>query len=227
MSGDMPAQERAGLALALVQHAAPRLRMPWHARLRDLLSSYLPLMLMAVLALATWWLVKNSPRASGPVDQPVVSAEPDYTMSKFAIERFDATGRLKLRIEGDQLRHFPAFDRVEIQEARIRAIAPDGRVTLARALRAVGNGDGSEVQLIGEAEVRSEYRDGQTLRVRGEFLQAYFVTERVRSDRPVRVTLGGNEFKAAGLEYDNVAQRLDLKGPMRADLPPRPGRPSR
>jgi lipopolysaccharide export system protein LptC len=195
--------------------------------MRDLLSSYLPLMLMAMLALATWWLVKNSPRASGPVDQPAVSAEPDYTMRQFGIERFDAAGRLKLRIEGDQLRHFPAFDRVEIQAARIRAIAPDGRVTLASAQRAVGNGDGSEIQLIGEAEVRSEYRGGQTLRIRGEFLQAYLLTERLTSDRPVRVTLGNNEIKAEGLDYDNVAQRLDLKGPMRADLPPRANRPSR
>jgi lipopolysaccharide export system protein LptC len=42
--------------------AAPRRAMPWHLRLREALSSYLPLLLMALLALATWWLVKNSPR---------------------------------------------------------------------------------------------------------------------------------------------------------------------
>ncbi len=221
MSGDAQSPDGASLPLTLGLRLAPRLRLPWHARLRDLLSSYLPLMLMAVLALATWWLVKNSPRSPATATEPAVSAEPDYTMRQFAIERFDATGRLKLRIEGAQLRHFPAFDRVEIQEARIRAIAPDGRVTVAQAQRAVGNGDGSEVQLIGDAEVRSVYRDGQTLVVRGEFLQAFFVTERLHSDQPVRVTLGGSEFKAMGLDYDNVAQRLDLKGPMRAELPPR------
>jgi lipopolysaccharide export system protein LptC len=152
---------------------------------------------------------------------PAPSAEPDYTMRQFAIERFDAAGRLKLRIEGEQLRHFPASDRVEIQAPRIRAISLDGRVTVAQARRAVGNGDGSEVQLIGEVDVRSEYRNGQTLLVRGEFLQAYFLTERLRSDQPVRVTLGASEFKAAGLDYDNVAQRLDLQGPLRAELPPR------
>ncbi len=221
MSGDAQSPDGASLPLTLGLRLAPRLRLPWHARLRDLLSSYLPLMLMAVLALATWWLVKNSPRSPATATEPAVSAEPDYTMRQFAIERFDATGRLKLRIEGAQLRHFPAFDRVEIQEARIRAIAPDGRVTVAQAQRAVGNGDGSEVQLIGDAEVRSVYRDGQTLVVRGEFLQAFFVTERLHSDQPVRVTLGGSEFKAMGLDYDNVAQRLDLKGPMRAELPSR------
>jgi lipopolysaccharide export system protein LptC len=179
---------------------------------------------MAVLALATWWLVKNSPRAAIQAEPLVASTEPDYTMHQFAIERFDATGRLKLRIEGQQLRHFPASDRVEIQQALIRAIAPDGRLTVARAQRAVGNGDGSEVQLIGEAEVRSETRNGQKLRVRGDFLQAHFVTERLYSDRPVRVTQGGSELTAGGLDYDNVTQRLELKGPMRAELPARAAR---
>src|SRR5262245_34750675 len=31
-------------------------------RLRELLGAYLPLLLMALLALGTWWLVKNTPR---------------------------------------------------------------------------------------------------------------------------------------------------------------------
>jgi lipopolysaccharide export system protein LptC len=221
MSADLPRPDGGGLPVALGLSPVQRVQLPWHLQLRDLLSSYLPLMLMAVLALATWWLVKNSPRLAQPSEMSAPSAEPDYTMRQFAIERFDAAGRLKLRIEGDQLRHYPASDRVEIQAPRIRAISPDGRVTVAQALRAVGNGDGSEVQLIGDVDVRSEYRNGQTLLVRGEFLQAYFLTERLRSDQPVQVTLGDSEFKAAGLEFDNVAQRLDLRGPMRAELPPR------
>jgi lipopolysaccharide export system protein LptC len=199
---------------------APRPQVPWPTRLSDALSSYLPLLLMTMLALGSWWLVKNSPRGPAVPTEASVSAEPDYTMERFAIERFDATGRLKLRIEGQTLRHLPASDRVEIQDARIRALAQDGRVTLAQAHRVLANGDGSEVQLIGQAEVRSEFRSGQLLTVRGEYLQAAFVTERVFSDRPVIVTLGGNEIRAAGLAYDNVTQKLDLTGPMRAELAP-------
>ena len=32
-------------------------RLPWHLRLVETVSAYLPLLLMALLALATWWLV--------------------------------------------------------------------------------------------------------------------------------------------------------------------------
>ena len=40
--------------------------LPWRARVLDSLSSYLPLLLMGLLALGSWWLVKNTPLADGP-----------------------------------------------------------------------------------------------------------------------------------------------------------------
>ncbi|MBX3599215.1 MAG: LPS export ABC transporter periplasmic protein LptC [Rubrivivax sp.] len=204
---------------------APRpVAMPWHLRLRELLAGWLPLLLMLLLALATWWLVENSPRPPGPVVERPVSPDPDYTMTRFALERFDAEGRLKLRIEGAEMRHYPADDRFEVDAAQIRAIAPDGRVTLAQARRAVGSGDGSELQLLGGAQVTSTDGRGQTLVMRGEFLHAFLVTEQIRSHLPVQVRLGASELRAAGLEYDHPTQRLELKGPMRVVLPPRPGR---
>jgi lipopolysaccharide export system protein LptC len=201
--------------------ATARAAVPWSLRLRELFSTYLPLLVMALLGLASWWLVKHSPRSDASSTERAVSADPDYTMTHFALERFDATGRLKLRIEGERLRHFPAEDRIEIDDARIRAIALDGRVTLASARQALGNGDGSEVQLRGGAEVTSSDASGVPLVMRSEFLHAFLVTERVQSHEPVRVTYGGTELRAAGLLYDHAARRLDLGGPMRAVLTPR------
>jgi lipopolysaccharide export system protein LptC len=173
------------------------------------------------LALATWWLVKNSPRWDAPPQARAVSTEPDYTMTQFALERFDATGRLKLRIEGARLRHFPETDSVDIDEAQIQAFAPDGRVTVARAKRALGSGDGSELQLLGAAEVTSVDAQGAPLLMRSEFLHAFLLLERVKSHLPVRVQLAGNEVRAAGLDYDHPSARLELKGPVRAVLTPR------
>ncbi|RVU49877.1 LPS export ABC transporter periplasmic protein LptC [Rubrivivax rivuli] len=201
--------------------------MPWHLRWREQLSSYLPLLVMALLVLASWWLVKNSPRPLAPAEERPVSNEPDYTMAQFALERFDAQGRLKLRIEGATLKHFPATDRIEIEDAQIRAISPDGRVTLARAKLALGNGDGSEVQLRGGAEVTATDANGQPLVMRSEFLHAFLVTEQVRSHLPVEVRLGGNALRAAGLDYDHGQRRLELLGPMRAELTPRAPVPAR
>jgi lipopolysaccharide export system protein LptC len=198
-----------------------RRAMPWHLRLRETLSTYLPSLLMAALALATWWLVKNSPKPPGEVAPRAVSAEPDYTMSGFALERFAPDGRLVLRIEGAQMRHYPDSDRIEIDGAVIQAWSPAGRLTRASAARAVGTGDGSELQLLGGAEVVGEDAAGVPLLIRSEFLHAFFIDERVESDRPVLVRHGATELRADGLLYAHASQRLELKGPLKVTLTPR------
>ena len=114
---------------------------------------------------------------------------------------------------------------VEIDQARIRAYAPDGRVTVATAARALGNGDGSELQLLGGAEVTAQDATGQPLVMRGDFLHAFLVTEQVRSHLPVMVSQGGTSLHAAALDYDHAKRRLDLKGPLRAVLAPRAPQP--
>ena len=208
------------LSLGPAAPAAPRPRTPWPVRLREALLGYLPLLMMGALALGTWWLVKNSPQPAGPQAEKALRREPDYTMTNFSLERFDATGRLALRIEGIRMRHFPDTARIEIEGIRLRALAPDGRATEAHALRAIANDDGSEVQLVGEAEVTSVDARGVPLVVRSEFLHAFLVTERVRTHLPVTVRHGSSQMRAAGLEYDRARGRLELRGPMRIELAP-------
>jgi lipopolysaccharide export system protein LptC len=181
--------------------------------LLDLVSAYLPLLMMALLASATWWLVRNAP----PVDEPAAAAAPrheaDYVMTRFVVQRFDAEGTLRTQIEGERLRHFPDDDTLEVDDARIRAVGSDGLVTTATARRALANGDGSELQLIGDAHVvRPGVGSAAPIDFRSEFLQAFRNVERVRTHLPVVVTQGQSVVRAAGMEYDNLARVVDLKG---------------
>ena len=198
--------------------AIRRPHQPWHLRLRDGLSSYLPLLLMALLALATWWLVKNTPGAPPERSATVASGVPDYTMRRFVLQRFAPDGRLTARLEGRELRHYPGSDRIEVDELQLRAFAPDGRLTTATARRAVSNGAASELQLQGGAEVIGTDADGSPVEIRSEFLQAFIETQVVRTHLPVQVTHGASVLRAGGLNYDGVARVLDFKGPVRASL---------
>ncbi len=206
---------------------APRLATPWHVRLRETLSSYLPLLLMALLALSTWWLVKNTPHADAPAERTVLRKEPDYTMSNFVLQRFDRDGRLSLRLEGLQMRHLPDLDRIEVDGVRLQSWAQGGRITRASARRAIGNGDASELQLQGDATVVSSGGavpaggKDEPIEFRGEFLHAFVTTERAQSHLPVQVLQGGNDIRAAGFDYDHLAGRLDLTGPVRMAFPPK------
>ena len=196
-------------------------RLPWHLRLVETVSAYLPLLLMALLALATWWLVKNTPLPDTERGSAPLRHEPDYAMSQFMVQRFAADGTLRAQIEGDAMRHYPDTDTLEVDNARIRHIGLDGHVTVATARRALSNGDASEVQLQGGAHVvREGLGDEEPIDFRGEFLHAFLATERVRSHLPVTVTRGGTEIRADAMDYDNLDRVVQLKGHVQATFPP-------
>ncbi len=199
---------------------------PWHWRLLEMVSSYLPLLLMALLALGTWWLVKNTPVADAERVAAPLRHEPDYEMRNFSVQRFAAEGPLRAQIEGDALRHYPDTDTVEIDNVRVRAIGADGRITYASARRGIANGAGTEVQLLGGAQVVSEATTtSAAIDFRGEFLHAFLDTERVRSHLPVTVTHGDTQVYADGMEYSHLDRLITFNGRMRASfLPKSPAR---
>lgn len=197
---------------------------PWRMRLFDLLQAYLPLLLMALLALGTWWLIKATPVPGE--DRPAAAPrhEADYAMTTFMVQRFAADGTMRAQIEGDALRHFPDTDTLEIDNARIRALSGDGRVTLATARRALANGDATELQLQGGAHVTREAQGADpAIEFRSEFLHAFLNVERVRSHLPVTVVRGATQVSADAMEYDNLARTIEFKGKMRAVFAP-PGK---
>ena len=192
---------------------------PWYLRAIDTASTYLPLLLMAVLALGTWWLVKNTPLFEGDRAAAPLRHEPDYTMTQFMVQRFGPNGAMRVQIEGDLMRHYPDTDTYEIDNPRIRAIGDDGRITLATARLALANRDGSEVQLTGAAHVVREATAAQAaIDFRGEFLHYFQYSERVQSHLPVVVTQGGSEIRGDSMIYDNLARVLDLRGRVRGVL---------
>ena len=199
----------------------PVLRQGW-----EKFSLYLPIILMGMLALGTWWLVRNAP---APVAAAAASAnphQPDYFMKLFSVKSFDATGRMQSEIKGEMGRHYPDTDTLEVDKVHMRSVTPQGLVTLATADRALSNADGSEVQLFGNAVVTREAVPGRAgkaqprLEFRSEFLHAFTQTERVRSDQPVVLIRGNDRFTADAMEYDHLDQVLQLRGRVRGILMP-------
>jgi lipopolysaccharide export system protein LptC len=193
-----------------------RPRTPLLQRLREGIGGALPLLLMGLLALGTWWLVKHSPRPLAPREAAAPRAEPDYTMQEFLVRRFDAQGGQKVRVQGRELRHYDTPERVEIEQARVLVQAPDGREALLTARRAVTDPRGERVQLLGEAVVTSRAADGQPLRIMGESLEFDSPRRRMSSREPVQVESGASTLRAAGMEYDHARRHLALTGPIRA-----------
>lgn len=208
----------------------------WRTILRqwDRIAIYMPLLTMAVLALGTYWLVRNTPTFMSQPPAAEVGHEIDYFLHKFTVKSFDENGKLKSEIQGIEARHFQDTDILEIDQARIRSISPDGQLTTATAIRAYSNGDGSEVQLTGNARVIREAttdasgKENPRLEFQGEFLHAFLNEERVTSHKPVLLIRGNDQFTGDTFSYNNLDQVALLNGRVKGVLMPKvPVRPAR
>jgi lipopolysaccharide export system protein LptC len=200
------------------KHKAAAPTQPWHWRWRRAAGHYLPVILMALLAASTWWLVKNSiPAARTPESAPP-KHEPDYEMRGFRLERYQANGQPKAQISGQLVRHYPDTDTLEIDQVKLRSIGPDGHTTTATAQKAVAQGDGSEVELIGNAQVTraSLGPHDAVIQFRSNYLRVYIDQERVTTDQAVTMKHGNQTFQAGGMTYTHSNGSIVWSGRARA-----------
>lgn len=192
----------------------------------DRLTLYLPLLLMAALAMATYWLVRSTPSSGAVATVAAVQHLPDYFMRQFAVKTFDAQGQLKSEVKGLEARHFPDTDTLEIDQVIIRSFDKQGHLTTATARQALTNSDASEVTLMGDARVLRAATVNATgkaqpaMTFQGEHLLAFVNTEQVRSDQPVILMRGQDRFTADSLDYDHQGQVLQMQGRVKGVLFP-------
>jgi lipopolysaccharide export system protein LptC len=193
----------------------------------DALLLYFPVVLMGLLAMLTYWLVRNTPPAPEEVPRAQARHVPDYFMRDFSVRTFAANGRFQSEIQGLEIRHFPDTDTLEIDQPRIRRTGPLGQVTVAQADKGISNADGSEVQLMGRATVvreafaRKDSTPQPRFELRSDFLHFFVDTDRVQTHLPVELMRGQDRFTADRLMYDNLDQRVELSGRVRGVLQPR------
>lgn len=203
-------------------------------RLWEAASLYLPVLLMGVLALGSWWLVRQAPRPGYVAPAALAPDEPDYTLHDFALRQFDATGRITGEITGDMARHYPATGTLVVEAVRTRSIGLDGSVTTSSARQGISNEDGSELRLHGDALVRripgpgtggSGTKSGPApeLVLLGQSLHAWQESGQLRSNQPVMLTRESESFTADSLHYDSRQQVLVLQGRVRGVIQPQPG----
>jgi lipopolysaccharide export system protein LptC len=200
--------------------------MPLHRKVWEGFLLYLPMVVMGLLALGTYWLVRSAPEAQGAAVERPASHEPDYFMNGFSVRTFDGSGRIRTEVLGEKARHYPDTQWMEIDSIRIRSFDANGRVTTATANRGLTNEDSSEVQLLGNAVVVREAEAGKRanaaprMEYRGEFLHAFMTTEKIKSHKPVELLRGSDRFTADSLDFDNVEQVLEMHGRVRGSLVP-------
>ena len=188
-------------------------------RLLDKLSVYLPMIVMALLASGSWWLVRSAPELLMPAVNKAVREEPDYRLENFTVKSFDVRGRMTREVSGDKAQHYPASETLDIEQIRIYAENETGKILNARSRQGIATDDGKQVTLIGDASaIRQAFDTSPQLELRGQRLVALPDDDRVVSSDPVQITRDRDVFTAQTMDFNTNTGEYLLKGRVRGTL---------
>lgn len=209
-------------ALSSPRSARQRLQM-----LLDMVLGWLPVLVLGALLLVTTWLVRTAPPSLTAVQVKTHQHLADYDLRQFTLNTYNLNGQMQSSLSGASAVHFEDTLVTLVEQPQMLMYAKDGRVTSASAQKALSNEDGSEVQLIGRAQVyrapTSDRNNG--LLVKSEFLHFFANTDSMQTDLPVLVTRGSNKFSADQLRADNLNQVLSMGGRVKVELHPQNAKP--
>ena len=185
----------------------------------DRLVLVLPLLMVAMLALGSYWMVRSAPGVdTGELPRPPDDT-PDYLIEGFTVQKFDANGRLSALLQGASAQRLPDAPWIEIQKFTFRSTDTQGQLKLASADQGLSNPDNNEFQLSGNARMVREAHpagDYPRLEIRGDFLHVWTEPEKVESDRPVQIVHGKHRIRADSLQYDGTTRALQMDGRVQA-----------
>ena len=185
----------------------------------DRLVLVLPLLMVAMLALGSYWMVRSAPGVdTGELPRPPDDT-PDYLIEGFTVQKFDANGRLSALLQGASAQRLPDAPWIEIQKFTFRSTDAQGQGKLASADQGLSNPDNNEFQLSGNARMVREAHpagDYPRLEIRGDFLHVWTEPEKVESDRPVQIVHGKHRIRADSVQYDGTTRALQMDGRVQA-----------
>lgn len=189
----------------------------------DRLTLYVPLIIMATLALGSWWLVRSLPELLPTDPDRPVRTDPDYQLQNFTIKSFDASGHLTRQVSGEAATHLPQPNELHIQRIRIFAQNELGSQLNAEADEGISSDKDNESKFTLIGNVRAvRQADARTplTRLQGERLTAILNEDRLVSSLPVVITRQRDVFTSQTLDFNTRSGQYLMQGRVKATLMP-------
>lgn len=197
-----------------------------------MLLRLMPLILMGVLTLVTFWLVqKNTPPEKSAVER-VRLHEPDYTITNGALSALNELGVTKYRILGNKVIHYDDDASIDILVPRMRLFQVDKPPVTVKSDTGHLDGDLTILDLIDNASI---FRPAQaatasqaaTLRMLASstYFKVLINDDIIETNRPITLEQGLSTMHSnEGGKFNNVEQSMMLLGQVKGRIERAPRR---
>ena len=191
--------------------------------LSDRFGSWFPVILLAALAVVTFWLDRVVQPPADPA-QPS-AAEPDYIVNGLFATRMDPQGRVKDTLRAQKMTHYPENDTTLLAEPTLVTYGEGRAPVTVSARHARMSENGENVYFEDDVRVvRAPDRTRSELVVETSFLHVIPEANIAKTDKPVTIREAGTVVTATGLELNSETRVLNLEGRVRGTFDPRAAR---
>ena len=187
----------------------------------------LPLLLLAaVLALGSFWLLEVMRKSGKETGPSAARVDPDYYVENFNFVRLSATGEAQYNISGKRMVHNPADDTHTVELPVINSLSRERPPMTARADRARIEPDATRVHMYDKVRIDRPKTPTSTLfHLESDYLLVLPDEDIMRTDKPVRMTLGDSQLNGTGMVANNATGEVQLASRVQATLPPKNATP--
>ena len=177
----------------------------------------LPLVLLAILAMLTFW-IDYSVQAPTPKLDGSHRHDPDYILNNFVTTRTDENGDLRYRLTAAEMRHYPDDDTTELELPHFTRFEIDKPFTQIEGKQGFVSSDADKIEFVDDVKVvRQAYNGKGEMVVLTDRLDVFPDDERAVTDRPVVITQEPKTvIHATGMIYDKKQQTVELKSRVKA-----------
>lgn len=174
-------------------------------------TNLLPLMLLTLLAVLTFWL-ERATQGDSAGGNGKGRHDPDFIVSNLNMRQFNLDGSLKHALAARKMLHYTDDDSTVVTDPALTFYA-HAQPTHLDARQARVSQDGKEVRLTDNVRmIRDAGDDSPALVVTTAELLVYPDDETARSASPVTITQGRSVILGSGIEVDNHERTLKLLG---------------
>jgi len=180
------------------------------------------MILLAILAAAATWFATLQRQETAPAVERAENTEPlGYYIRGARVQRTDEEGRVAYQVFADRLDELPNDQRLQLTGVKVEYRPADETPWWISAATASSAKDLSQIDLVGDVELRSAPTDGsEPWTVVTESLRFSGDTSKAEAEHLVEIRVGDWRFDAVGLRVDLKGETLELESQVHGTLLP-------
>lgn len=179
--------------------------------------SFFPLIVLTIMAGVSVWLDRVTQQEQ-TIKTDKNRHEADFSAESLTLRRFDLAGKIQYILVADRMVHYGDDESTELVRPRLDYLNRPEPVRIESEFATVSK-DGATVVLTDQVLLRRAAHNGKpesTLRT--DQMTVWPDDEKMRADKPVKLTQGQTVITAEHMESDNIVGEVRLHGKVRGML---------